>query len=265
MSHGGAEADPPAIYRVMLFSHLWCIMSNSAPLGTPRIMTTRTPSGFTLIELLVVISIIAVLAGMLIPAINIVRDGARGSKCASNLRQFGIGNQSYAIDWEGSYVPLYFRDGSGSNTPSSRWDQNTDFLNRVVDSESSTTTGWNLQTARLCPLSRAANPTGGLNVNYGINSAAPVTNSPSGNNTLVTLRTSQAKAGWIFILDAVDWVISPTHSTFDPRTWTSSMEGKYNGNTIALRHKKRSQAVFYDGSVRPMGDTQLEKTDDVWK
>jgi prepilin-type N-terminal cleavage/methylation domain-containing protein len=63
-------------------------------------------SAFTLIELLVVLSVIAILAAMLLPAISMVKGSAQSTQCANNLRQIGLSYQGYAIDNQQLLPPI---------------------------------------------------------------------------------------------------------------------------------------------------------------
>jgi prepilin-type N-terminal cleavage/methylation domain-containing protein/prepilin-type processing-associated H-X9-DG protein len=66
---------------------------------------------FTLIELLVVIAIIAILASMLLPALNQAREKAKSIKCINNLKQLGTAFSMYLSDHDGRYPPFAYNDG----------------------------------------------------------------------------------------------------------------------------------------------------------
>ncbi len=212
---------------------------------------------FTLIELLVVISIIAILAALLLPAISLVRDAARSAQCASNVRQLGIAVLQYVGEHDGVLPPGWVQGTENI------WDASspTDWYSQVFAGQY--VEELNVSAGRVyndpphviarCPKTTAGQAWNWWPVSYGANgNLMPYVDQPGHWANIVPISRVRRTSDTPLITDANDARWDPSHAdnpTVIDQEATWNNPGPYP-TTWAGRHRKGSNVVFVDGHVR---------------
>jgi len=222
--------------------------------GSPSPRRHAPHAGFTLIELLTVIAIIGILAAILIPTVGRVRESARATQCANNLRQIQMANILYANDRNGAFVPFEdLRDDQYLDTPGTggKW-----FANKVFYAY---LTPQKLPTAKwpenfMCPTSQAAGNTD-VGYSFGYN----VTGKNNANYQLRQFKQSEVArpSTTLAWADAVDWKIDQTGADLYVE---STPTVKYT-KAVAYRHGRKINVVYWDGHLGRLDRQQVVVTD----
>ena len=186
-------------------------------------MSHTKHQGFTLIELLVVISIIAILAGMLLPAISLVRESARKANCGSNQRQIALAMVAYGSENDGVWPFAY-----GNAATSGAIDAVGVTATATLSFVSLWSDGELVAKLFACPSNSTVKPTAA--VIEGTPAGAPHTALPTG------------------------WTVATTGFAYDPSVPANAKATRVimadrPVNTSETNHQKVAIAVFGDGHV----------------
>jgi len=232
---------------------------------------------FTLIELLVVIAIIAILAALLLPSLSKAKEYSKSVNCLGNLKQFAIGNQSYADSYMAWEIPIGYPYNSSTNSFDQvwAWKRTGDVLNAAIKDcmglkSSIGLSGWprniTCQNATLTTLTGEAPNLVSIQYSYGLN------------NQGLSWGVVGAIYGWrqpqikspsrkINFIDSTDWMASMSKSYYASYY---GLKGEYYANDNvyncmpAYRHARGANIAFHDGHAGNVRYQEAQGSSALW-
>ncbi len=215
---------------------------------------------FTLIELLVVIAIIAILAAILLPALNKARDKAKTAKCTSFMKSLGQAESLYGNDYGGWILPVITDD---NGVRSNHWYKNLPFLGYCAikwnPSVGASKRGEFVTTDFFCPGATyrdtsQAETVGGLYTCLFYSWGRNNTYSGGSIHHAVKLSAMRGPSRKIDFADGITWTLSMAGS-FAPNKYY--LTGETSATVTAYRHGRMANFTFYDGRVKLLGYTAV--------
>ena len=221
---------------------------------------------FTLIELLVVIAIIAILAAMLLPALNKAREKAKAISCANNLKQLGTIYQFYASDYNGWTIRgrELINNGTATGNPWFYQITNLGYLGGNNNSKARRDVSIFVCPSDIRPEYNPAD-SGTARISYGCNTGitqggynVTVNNEPQDYHRRFVDLTRKVKKASQAVLITDCWVITSSNkkdfvirmgsggSSKEAAAWFSDDPPSH----ISIRHNNKTNALFCDGHVK---------------